>query len=234
MSATPAPTLLRRAWRLLRWLLLLSAALLVALAVFHQSLLLWLLNHAVPHLAAQQGVKLQWQVSGSLWSDLKLIALSAELPAKQQLQASQLSAEYDSSALWRGDYLRAVKQLTVQQLHAELDLTQPTPPVAAKQSTMDWSQLSSQLQALQLPELRLENVSLTLHLPTGKLMLKDIDLLLPRDRAGTLHIGLVEREPALPAELRDITAELQWLGQELRITSLKLPGLAELPVLMQS
>ena len=62
----------RRWWKWLKRLLLASCALLALAAVFHQALLRALLRYGGPQGAELAGIKLLWQVEGSVTGDLKL------------------------------------------------------------------------------------------------------------------------------------------------------------------
>ncbi len=211
----------------LRWagrVLVAGLFVLVLLLVFHRPLLLWALNRLGPEAARRAGVELQWQVEGSLWSDLEVNNLRTTVQG-HVIRVQHLGLRYDLAPAWQGDWFKIPKGITVHDVNAVIDLSTPSPavPKAAASAPSDPKELGEMLKKLVLPDIDLQHITVTVLMPDGSAMLNDLSLVIPSGKEGTLSIGSVEHQALVSYPLHDIQARVKLSGTSLRITTLKLP-----------
>ncbi|OYW75575.1 MAG: hypothetical protein B7Z37_12700 [Verrucomicrobia bacterium 12-59-8] len=92
-----APKKTRRWWRWIKRLLLAGLVLLVLAVVFHAPLLRWAVGYGGPLGAEMAGIKLKWQVDGSVLSDLKLDHIEASGSLVEHATIGKIEVNYDAS-----------------------------------------------------------------------------------------------------------------------------------------
>lgn len=208
----------------------------IALGVFHRTLILWALNRLGPQGAARAGLDLKWQVDGSLWSDLSVGALEAigrdsSLPLTR-LTVGKAAVKYDLAAAWRGDYLKVATGLTLHDVTAVIDLRHPAKPTATARPAQpgDKQKMQDLLRSLVWPDLDLQNLNVTVLLPGSEtLTISGVDLILPAGRPGTLRVKSVQHPQLARYPVRDVTAVLRVAGTRIDIENLALPPQITLP-----
>jgi hypothetical protein len=222
--ATTRPSFRRRLWRWFGWFVLVDVAAFAVVAFFHQPIILWTLNRFGPDLAARAGVKLQWQVEGSLWSDLHLSAVSADLGEPgMSFKVGKVGLLYDLWPLWHGDYLHIAKGITLHDIDATIDLSHPEPAPSKEAKKSDPRATLELLRKLQLPDLDLRNINATVLLPEATVRVTGLDLQWPAGREGMLRIASIEHPDLAKYPLHDVSARLTLDGTTVRIEELKLP-----------
>ena len=237
MADSPMPmiSLPRRIWRWFKRIAGLFLLAVLVMAVFHRPIILWVLNRFGPDVAKSAGLTLGWQVDGSLWSNLKISKVRAsglndEVPIKS-LTVGELVLDYDLRPIRTQDYFSIAKNIILRDVEATVDLSKPSPPPAKPSEPIDFKALDDLLKKINLPGISLENITLTLLLPDGEVVLEDLDLNLPAGKPGTLHIAAVDHPALKFYPLREITAELEVATDHISIRDMKLPPRLEVSTL---
>ncbi len=90
-----APKKTRRWWKWTQRLLLAGLLVLALVVVFHAPLLRWAIGYGGPKGAEMAGIKLKWQVDGSVLGDLRLSGIEASGSLVERATIGELAADYD-------------------------------------------------------------------------------------------------------------------------------------------
>lgn len=198
---------------------------LALLALFHRPLLLTAIRVAGPKLAAGQGLKLKWQVGGSLREDFSLRKVEAIGGQEHWLPVAELEElhlGYDLRALWRGEHTRAVRQVRVHGLNVTADLRRmPAKPAEVTEAPKETG--SQKPPALWPKELDIRDADLDLTLVDGtRLIVEGLTLQAGGGRPGIFECRALRREPAGPA-LENLRAKIEWETLRLTVADFQLP-----------
>lgn len=191
------------------------------LTLLHQPLLRYTLQRIGPVLAARAGIRLDWQVRGSLWRDVglqKVAGSGGENHWLTRLEAGEVGAEYNLQALWRGDCAGLVERLHLRRLHLEADLRRLPPsrkktPEASGPPPPVWPR-----------QLDLEDLDLDVILADGsRLLVRGLCLRAGPGQPGTFHCSLLQREPG-GLKLENLQAVLRWEPLRVELEKLALPS----------
>lgn len=188
------------------------------LVLLHQPLLRFALQRGGPAVAAMAGFELDWQIQGSLWSDLSLRELNVRgEPWLTQAESAEIHAEYDWRALWHGDFPALLHKLRVRGLRVVADLRQRPAAPAKKPKT------GQPPPALWPRELELEDLDLDLTLADGsRLQVRGLSLRAGPDKPGSFSCRLLQREPG-GVKLENLQAVLRWDPLQVALEQLALP-----------
>jgi hypothetical protein len=206
-------------------LFLAGVAALVLAAVFHETLLRALLRHGGPMGAEMAGVKLTWEVEGSVMRDLKLTNIVASGLMIEKASVGEFSAAYDP----RADLTEVVKHIAVKDVDAVVDLRkQPAVEPEASKPTAT----SKEPPPLVWPQvIDMENVNASVTLADGKLLtIRGLTLRIGEGMPGVFECAEFKMEPG-DLRVADVKAEVQWTRRELTIRGLDLPYGAKLGAL---
>ncbi len=176
--------------------------LLLLLAAFYRPLGHWAIRHFGGNSLTAAGLTGSWKTSGSLLTGLSVddLKLSGnDVSPIRSVTMEHAMVDYDLWAL-RGEGPGSVlRQLTVKNLNAEIDLRRPgnpkpAPPAAKK---------PLKLPAVRLPTVRIEHVNLRMTLKNGApLTVEDFSLILDPSAPGVISVTRLAL-PKLP-EMRDV------------------------------
>lgn len=211
----------RRWWKWLKRLLLATCALLALAAVFHQALLRALLRYGGPQGAELAGIKLLWQVEGSVIGDLKLSQVVASGLMIDKATIGELSAEYDTMRVIKTGDIDIVKRVTLKNVDAVMDLRKlpksteaPAPPApsSGKPPPLVWPKV-----------IDIENVNVLVTLADGKtLTIRGLTLRVGEGMPGVFRCEEFKMEPG-DLRVAGVNAAVRWGERELSLSGLDLP-----------
>jgi len=206
-------------------LFLAGVVMLVLAAVFHEALLRALLQHGGPRGAEMAGVKLSWQVEGSVTRDLKLTKIAASGLMIEKASVGEFSAAYDP----RAELTEVVKHIAVKDVDAVVDLRKlPAGEPEASKPTAT----SKEPPPLVWPEvIDIENVNASVTLADGKVVtIRGLTLRIGEGMRGVFECAEFKVEPG-DLRVAGVKAEVEWKKHELTIRGLDLPYGAKLGAL---
>ena len=226
----------RRRGRFLRRLFLVTLGLLLLAAAAHRPLLHGVIRWAVPRWAAGQGVQVELETAGSIWSDVALHGVTVRglgdsgLPV---LDLEQVEVDYDLGALWRGEWEAGVEALRLRAAELRLDLREPLPwakggAPAAKKAP------SGEAPPLVWPvAIEIDGVNAEVTLADGaQVRVTGLRLRQPVTGTGELAWSELAWVPASAGSAAvlfpPVRARLEKTGRRLRLTGLDLPYQARL------
>ncbi len=230
MASEKSPQPPRRRWKWLKRLALSGVLLLLAVVIFHRPILLGLLRWAGPKGAATQGLSLEWLVEGSLFSDLKITDLKTGggpdhwLP---EVSIGELSADYDTRALLRGEYENGVRSVTLHDVEAKVDLRKMPPADPAK--VVEPARATGKPPPLVWPKkIDIHNVSAEVTLADGaRIIVKEFTLQVGEGMPGVFSCKEFRQEPG-GLVLENLHANVGWEPRRVTFRGLKLPKDVEL------
>jgi hypothetical protein len=217
-----APKKTRRWWRWIKRLLLAGIALAVLAVVFHAPLLRWGIGYGGPKGAEMAGIKLKWQVDGSVLQDLQLKDIEASGSLVERAQVGEISAAYDTWTLAETGSIDIIRRVVLKDADVVLDLRKlpksepkPEPPPAAK---------SSQPPPLVWPRvIDIQNVNAEVTLADGgKITIKGLTLRVGAGMPGIFELAEFKMEPG-DLRVANVKAQVQWGEHTLAISGLDLP-----------
>ncbi len=217
----PAPTPPRRK---LKRALKIAALLTLVIALAHRPILQSLIRFSARKAAASQGINLQLNVAGNLFGNLSLDSISAtgtSTSPLRSLTAKSVSARYNLRKALSLGPAQAVDELILDDVTLDLDLRSPSP---AKPSPSSSSPAA--LPAIRIPSLICRNVSGTIHLPQGDVVLRNFNLNLTPGTNGQLSLDSLDLPfPAIP-NLSALSANVSASSNSLALDNLRgLPGI---------
>jgi hypothetical protein len=206
-------------------LFLAGLVMLVLAAVFHEALLLALLRHGGPVGAEMAGVKLTWEVEGSVMRDLKLTNIAASGLMIEKAKVGEFSAAYDP----RAALTDVVKRIALKQVDAVVDLRKLPKSEALPEKPVEASQ---EPPPLVWPEvIDIENVNASVTLADGKLLtIRGLTLRIGAGMPGVFECAEFKLEPG-DLRVAGVKAAVEWKKRELTIRGLDLPYGAKLGAL---
>ncbi len=218
-SAPPQKT--RRWWKWLRRLLLAGCVLLLLAVVFHQALLRSLLRFGGPRGAEMAGIKLSWQVDGSITEDLRLSQVTASGLMIDKATIGELSAEYDTMRAIKAGDIDIVRRVTLKDVDAAVDLRKlpksdappkPPAPPSGKPPPLVWPEV-----------IDIENVNAAITLADSRtLTIRGLTLRVGKGMPGIFRCAEFKMEPG-NLRVADVSASVSWGARELGISGLALP-----------
>jgi len=215
----------RRWWRWLKRLVLAGVFLLALAVVFHQPLLRLILRHGGPLGADFAGVKLTWQVDGSVLDDLRINQVEASGLMIDKATIGELSAGYDARRAIRTGEIDVIKRIAVKNVEAVVDLrklpkTEPSPapkPASPKPPPLVWPEV-----------IDIENVNAVITLADGKVLtIRGLTLRVGEGMPGVFECAEFKMEPG-DVRVAGVRAGVRWKKRELTVTNLDLPHGAKL------
>lgn len=228
----PQPSLRQRLWRWCKYALLAALLLVITAAVFHKPLILWALNRFGPTGAAKAGLSLKWKVGGSVWSDLSFESLEAlgedsALPIIK-LSVGKAAVRYDLGAVWRGEYLKVARGITLHDVTAVIDLRHPKPAVSTQSAKpADKQKVRDLMKQWAWPDIDIRNLNVTVLLPVDTLTISGLDLDLPAGKPGTLRVKRVDHPQLAIYPVQDVSAVIRVADARIDIENLTLPPQVE-------
>lgn len=198
---------------------------LVLAVVFREALLRALLQHGGPRGAEMAGVKLSWQVEGSVMRDLKLTDITASGLMIDKASVGEFSAAYDA----RAEMEDIVKRIALKNVEAVVDLrklpksetvVEPPKTASKKPPPLVWPSV-----------IDIENVNASVTLADGRLLtVRGLTLRIGEGMPGVFECAEFKLEPG-DLRVAGVKAGVQWKKRELTISGLDLPYGARLGAL---
>ncbi|HSJ03643.1 MAG TPA: translocation/assembly module TamB domain-containing protein, partial [Verrucomicrobium sp.] len=199
--------------------LLALGILLVLLVVFHRPLLRWGVDYAAHHFAAKAGYSLQWDLQGSMVSDLALRKLQVTGPAGgvvTSIRWSDAALEYSLMDLIKMGPGRFLHRLVLKDADVVLDLRKPAP-----KREPDPSKKKSPLPDFWLENLEIRNVTVRILTPESEMLVKGLTLVLAEGAPGEIAL----QELSLPKQslyLTGVQGSTQLQDRWIRFSDLQL------------
>jgi len=225
-TETPPKKRPRRLWQWLKRLLLVGVLLLVVLGFFHRPLIFALVRWIAPKAAAAQGLPLEWQITGSLWSGLEISAVKTGGGDSHWLPRATLGAfnvSYDLPAVLRRDYEHSVTAITLHDADVALDLRH-LPQSSAQPDELKKTASSGTAPPLVWPRtIDLKNLSATVTLADGRrIVVRGLTLQIGEGMPGIFECKELRIEPDGP-NLEQVSAQVAWEPRKITIRNLTLP-----------
>lgn len=167
------------------------------------------------------GVKLRWQVDGSVTGDLKLTQVEASGLMIEKATIGELSAEYDTMRAVKTGDIDIVKRVALKNVDAVVDLRKmpastapPKPPdtSSGKPPPLVWPKV-----------IDIENVNASVTLADGRLLtVRGLTLRVGAGMPGIFRCAEFKLEPG-DLRVADVDAAVRWGERELTISGLGLP-----------
>ncbi len=234
MSPPPPPAESRpprksRFWRWLKRGLLALLVLLVLAVVFHRQLLQWGLNWGAKYFAKREGYTLEWKLEGSMLSDIKVSELKVHGPeggVVANIEFREAILKYDLWKLWKQGTGSFLQEISLADTTIEADIrtnpNQPKPPPQVKEKKPPpdfW-----------VDRVNLQNISAVVHTDEGDIILRDLTLLLDKDRPGELKITELI-VPSARLHLNDVQGRTAAKGRRLTLSDLRVAPDVTIPLL---
>jgi autotransporter translocation and assembly factor TamB len=183
-SAVAKPRFFRRWGRRLAWTLLILLLLLVA---FYRPLIRWAAVHFGQQAAREAGMDASWNLEGNFFSgmdlrDVKVSGNDASQVRTISLEHANLS--YDLAEFRKQGVGAILKEVTISNLNADIDLTKPGEPTMPSKPKDD--KPSAPLPALQFPKVNIAHVNVRLQTVSGLVEIEDFSLTLDSDAPGEI------------------------------------------------
>lgn len=220
----------KRRWRTwLARLLLAGAALLALAAVFHAPLLRRGIAYAGPKLLEGAGIKLAWQVEGSVLKDLRLSQIEASGSVVDRASIGELAAEYEAWQAVTTGNPDVVRRVVLKRVDAVVDLRRLP---AASASAPPKAAGTGQPAPLVWPKvIDFEEVNFQITLADGRqLRVRGLTLQVGPGMPGILRCEECRLEPD-GVRVAGVNARVAWGERELTVAGLALPFGAELKAL---
>ena len=193
---TPAkPRFLRRWLRRFAWSFL---VLVVLLAMFYRPLIRWAAAHFGQQAARDAGMEASWNLEGNFFSGMDLRDVKVDGNAASQVRSVTLdhvNVTYDLTEFKKQGVGAILKEITVSNLTADIDLTKPGEPGKPPKPKDD--KPSAPLPALQFPKVNISHVNLHMKTEGGLVEIEDFSLTLDPDAPGTISWAKVA-VPGIP------------------------------------
>ncbi len=225
-----APKKTRRWWKWIKRLLLAGIALLVLVVVFHAPLLRWTIGYGGPKGAEMAGIKLKWQVDGSVLGDLRLSGIEASGSLVERATIGELAADYDVWTLAKTGNIDIVKRVAVKDVDVALDLRKM--PKDEKVVVKVKQPSSGQPPPLVWPKvIDIQNINAEVTLADGsKITVRGLTLRVGAGMPGIFELAEFKMEPG-DLRVANVKAQVQWGERTLTIAGLDLPYGAKLKTL---
>ncbi len=214
-SPKPKPPVPR--WR--RWLkrlLWTFLGLLTVLLIFHRPILRFALQHLAPPVADSAGLKLSWDVNGTVVSglDLRDIDITGDASSPlQKLTARRVKADYSLWSMFRKGVGQFVGEVVLDEVDLVLDTTKFPPAEETTEPTT--------LPEVVLPRVRLANVNARVILADGEIVLKGLNFTIEPGGNGVFEFANLQLPGELP-ELKNVKGTTLAETAKLTLKSLQL------------
>lgn len=221
-SPTPPSKPRRRFRRWLKRFMLGGLLLLVLLAVFHRPIILGLLRWGGAKGAALQGLKLTWEVEGSVWNGLQFLGVKAEGGDDHWLPRATLG-ELTVSYNPRADLEHIVKGVRLHDLDADVDLRN-LPASKAAEKPGDPKKPKGKAPPLIWPGfIDLKNANASVTLGNGKrIVVRGLTLQVGEGTPGIFECQELRIEPDGP-NFKSLSARIDWQPRMIAIRDFVLP-----------
>lgn len=175
--------------RCLGWLGRGFLILLLLLALFHRPLVFEGTRYFVVRAAKQQNLDLSYDISGSIFTSLRISNLKAvptESGPIQRLDIDELALEYSLTGLVRYGLSGLLKSVTLRNTFLEMTPAEPAPP------EKDREPQKFKFPALFPERLELENINVLIHTVPQDTTLEGLVFTLLPDRPGVLEIKVLD------------------------------------------
>jgi hypothetical protein len=228
MSVPPdAPKKTRRWWRWFKRLLLAGLVLLALAVIFHESLLLWAISYGGPKGAEMAGIKLKWQVNGSVLRDLRLNQIEASGSLVEHAAIGKIEVNYDAWTFLKTRNIDIIKSVVVKDVDVALDLrklakdekvvVKVKQPASGKPPTLVWPKA-----------IDIEDVNAEVTLADGsKITVRGLTLRVGEGMPGIFELAEFKMEPG-DLRVANVKAQVQWGQRTLTVAGLDLPYGAKL------
>lgn len=185
------------------------------LAAFHRPIFFEATRYFILRAAKQQNLNVEYEMSGSIFTRLSVIALKAtptEPGPIQRLEIGGINLQYSLVDLVRKGLPAFLRELEVRDLYLELTPAEPLP--AEKEAKPQAFKFPALFPAM----LNLDNINVVVHTPTGDTVLEALSFSLLPDRPGELKIQTLD----IPGVRRwtDIAASTTYRDRNLVLTDL--------------
>jgi len=222
-----APKKTRRWWRWIKRLLLAGIALLVLIVVFHEPLLRWAVGYGGYRGAEMAGIKLKWQVDGSVLRDLKLNHIEASGSLVERATIGKIEVNYDAWTFLKTRNIDIIKSVVVKDVDVALDLrklakdekvvVKVKQPASGKPPPLVWPRT-----------IDIESVNAEVILADGsKITVRGLTLRVGDGMPGIFELAEFKMEPG-DLRVANVKAQVQWGERTLTVAGLDLPYGAQL------
>lgn len=228
MSVPPnAQKKTRRWWRWFKRLLLTGLVLVVLAVFFHESLLRWAISYGGPKGAEMAGIKLKWQVDGSVLRDLRLNQIEASGSLVEHAAIGKIEVNYDAWTFLKTRDIDIIKSVVVKDVDVALDLrklakdekvvVKVKQPASGKPPPLVWPRT-----------IDIENVNAEVTLADGsKITVRGLTLRVGEGMPGIFELAEFKMEPG-DLRVANVKAQVQWGERTLTVAGLDLPYGAKL------
>ncbi len=217
----------RRWWRWIKRLVLAGIALLVLAVVFHEPLLRWAVGYGGPKGAEMAGIKLKWQVEGSVLRDLKISDIEASGSLVEHATVAKIEVNYDAWSFIKTRNFDIVKSVVVKDADVALDLrklakeekvvAKVKPPPSSKPPPLVWPKM-----------IDIESINADVTLADGsKITVRGLSLRVGEGMPGIFELAEFKMEPG-DLRVANVKAQVHWGERTLSIAGLDLPYGAKL------
>lgn len=228
MSVPPdAPKKTRRWWRWFKRLLLAGLVLVVLAVIFHESLLRWAISYGGPKGAEMAGIKLKWQVDGSVLRDLRLNQIEASGSLVEHATIGKIEVNYDAWTFLKTRNIDIIKSVVLKDVDVALDLrklakdekvvVKVKQPASGKPPPLVWPKA-----------IDIENVNAEVTLADGsKITVRGLTLRVGEGMPGIFELAEFKMEPG-DLRVANVKAQVQWGQHTMTVAGLDLPYGAKL------
>lgn len=175
-------------WRGLKYGLWIFLLLIAAMVVFHRPLLHFALDKGGKHFAQKAGLKVDWQMGGSVISNVTLqeVRVLGEKGLVRKLEWKKLELDYDVTALWGGELSGLVNKVLLYDAEIELDLRGGK----SKDKSEDSNQKKEGggMPDVWVGEIDLQRVNVKLKTDGGEILVRGLTLQLKQDAMGQFEV----------------------------------------------
>lgn len=202
------------------WVLAALGVLFLAVVIFHRPLLHWTVDYAAQWYANKTGMKLEWDLSGSVVSDFAVEKVKVSGPiangVNAEITSHRVAASYNLWQLLRGETGAFLDKVELADTDVSLDLRHPGPakekPASAEKKIPDFW----------VKAIHLKNINLRLQMPGGDLVLRGFTLMMDEGEAGVVTLDELSLPGSQPTHFTDVRGKTLMGDHELEITDLVL------------
>ncbi len=222
MDVPSNPPQKSRGWQTwLKRLLVGSGLLLVLAGVFHAPLLRWVIAVGGAKGAEMAGIKLAWQLDGSVLGDIKLSKVEARGRMIEKATIGEFTVEYDAWRAARTGEIDIISRVALKDVEAVMDLRKipaaeaappPQPSGPGKPPPLVWPKV-----------IDIVNVNAAITLKDGKVLtIRGLTLRIGEGMPGVFECAEIKMEPG-DLRFTDLKAKVAWGERELTISDSALP-----------
>lgn len=201
------------------WVLAGLGVLLLIMILFHGPILRWTVDYGAQWYAKKSGMKLEWDLSGSVVSDFAVAKVKVSGPIANgitgEITSDRVAASYNLWKLLRGETGAFLDKIELADTDVSLDLRHPGP------GTENSASKEGGIPDVWVKAIHLKNINLRLQTPGGDLVMRGFTLMMDEGRAGEIMLT----ELILPGSERqfsNVRGKTLMGDHELEITELVL------------